>query len=85
LVLSNASLNGSTKVLAFAAVVEVATGLALMTDPALVVSLLLGAEAAGAGAVLGRSALRCWRWAWRAGGATSAIPPLSAPPPSARC
>src|SRR3954453_9756286 len=47
-------LDGAGRVLAFAAVVEVATGLALMIDPALMSTLLVGAEAAGAGAALGR-------------------------------
>jgi hypothetical protein len=36
--------NASKKILAFAAVVEVGTGLALAIDPTIVVSLLLGAE-----------------------------------------
>jgi hypothetical protein len=35
-------------------VVEIATGLVLMIDPAIVVMLLLGAEVSGAGTVLGR-------------------------------
>jgi Ca2+/Na+ antiporter len=42
------------KILTFAAVVEIGTGLALMIDPAIVGRLLLGAETAGAGTVLGR-------------------------------
>ena len=55
-------------ILAFSAVVEVATGLALMIDPAIVAALLLGAEISGAGTVLGRCfgvallalGLACW-------------------------
>jgi Ca2+/Na+ antiporter len=41
-------------ILTFAAVVEIATGLALMADPAVVVRLLLGAEVSGIGLLLGR-------------------------------
>ena len=41
-------------ILTFAAVVEIATGLALMADPAVVVRLLLGAEVSGIGWLLGR-------------------------------
>ena len=56
------------KILAFAAVVEVGTGLALMIDPAIVVRLLLGVEVSGAGLLLGRCfgiallalGLACW-------------------------
>lgn len=40
--------------LAFAAIVEIGTGLVLLLDPAVVVELLLGAEVARVGAVLGR-------------------------------
>ena len=55
-------------VLAVAAVVEFGTGLALMVDPALVVSLLLGADLSGELMPLGRVAgvallalgLACW-------------------------
>jgi hypothetical protein len=54
--------------LAFAAVVEIGTGLVLMTDPAIVITLLLGAEVSGAGTSLGRCfgiallalGLACW-------------------------
>jgi len=42
------------KILAFAAVVEAGTGLALIMDPAIVVRLLLGAELSGVGTVAGR-------------------------------
>ena len=45
---------GLRKVLGFAAVVEVGTGLVLVLDPALVVALLLGADTAGLGVLLGR-------------------------------
>jgi Ca2+/Na+ antiporter len=56
------------KILAFAAVVEVGTALALMIDPAIVVTLLLGAEVSGVGMLLGRCfgvallalGLACW-------------------------
>ena len=43
-----------TKTLAFAVVVEVATGLALIFKPALVIKLLLGVEASGMEMVIGR-------------------------------
>jgi hypothetical protein len=54
--------------LIIACVAEVATGLALLVQPALVVRLLLGAEIAGAGAIASRVAgiavfslaLACW-------------------------
>ena len=42
------------KILAFASVVEVGTGLALMVDPAIVVRMLLGAEISPVGTLLGR-------------------------------
>ena len=66
--MSDASLATLRKILAFAAVVEVGTGLVLMIDPATVVVLLLGAEASGAGTLLGRCfgiallavGLACW-------------------------
>jgi Ca2+/Na+ antiporter len=65
---SETSLNTPRKILAFAAVVEVGTGLVLMIDPATVVTLLLGAEVSGAGTLLGRCfgiallalGLACW-------------------------
>jgi hypothetical protein len=61
-------LDGRGKILAFAAIVEIVTGLALMFDPALVAALLVGANLASAGNVLGRWAgivlvalgLACW-------------------------
>jgi hypothetical protein len=57
------------RTLAFSAVAEAGTGLALMIDPALVVALLLGADVSGVGVLLGRCfgiallalALACWR------------------------
>jgi hypothetical protein len=52
--MSETNLNTSGKILAFAAVVEVGTGLVLMIDPAIVVKLLLGAEVSGTGILLGR-------------------------------
>lgn len=42
------------RILSFAAVVEVGTGLVLMIDPVVVVTFLLGAEVSGAGILLGR-------------------------------
>ena len=56
------------KVLVFAAIVEIATGLALIVDPAIVARLLLGAELSGVGTAVGRCfgfalvglALACW-------------------------
>jgi hypothetical protein len=56
------------KTLAFAAVVEICTGCALMFDPAIVVKLLLGAEPSGVATLLGRGfgitllalGLACW-------------------------
>ena len=52
--MSEASLSGLRKVLAFTSVVETGTGLALMIDPAIVVKWLLGAELPGVGTPLGR-------------------------------
>lgn len=56
------------KTIAFAAIVEVGTGLALMVDPAIVAALLLGADLPAVGAVLARCfgialialGLACW-------------------------
>ena len=64
----SASLNTLRKILAFAAVVEVGTGFVLMIAPALVVTLLLGAEVSATGTLLGRCfgiallalGLACW-------------------------
>ena len=66
--MSDTSLNTPRKILGFAAVVEVGTGLVLLIDPAIVVTLLLGAEVSGAGTLLGRCfgiallalGLACW-------------------------
>lgn len=52
--MNDRSPNILTKTLAFAVVVEVATGLALIFKPALVVKLLLGVEASGMEMVIGR-------------------------------
>jgi Ca2+/Na+ antiporter len=65
---SDTSVNTLRKILAFAAVIEVGTGLVLVIDPAMVVALLLGAEVSGAGMLLGRFfgiallalGLACW-------------------------
>jgi hypothetical protein len=46
--------DGLRKVLGFAAIVEVTTGLLLILDPALVVALLLGVNAASLDVLLGR-------------------------------
>jgi hypothetical protein len=56
------------RLLAVAAVLEAVTGMALMISPSIVARLLLGADVAGAGAVVGRVAglamlalgLACW-------------------------
>ncbi|MFZ1641403.1 MAG: hypothetical protein WAV07_08175 [Candidatus Contendobacter sp.] len=66
--MNETNLNTLGKILAFAAVVEVGTGLVLMIDPAIVVTLLLGAEVSGVGMLLGRCfgiallalGLACW-------------------------
>jgi Ca2+/Na+ antiporter len=52
--MSETSRNTLGKILAFAAVVEVGTGLVLMIDPAIVVALLVGVEVSGVGILLGR-------------------------------
>jgi len=52
--MSETSLNTPRKILAFAAVVEVGTGLLLLIDPALVVKLLLGTDVSGVGILLSR-------------------------------
>jgi len=56
------------KLLYFAAIVEIGTGLALLLDPAIVVTLLLGTDVSGVGIPLGRCfgiallalGLACW-------------------------
>jgi hypothetical protein len=73
------------KTLAFAAVVEAGTGLALMIDPAIVARLLLGAEPADVGTVLGRCfgiallalALACWPSRQRGGGGSPTVRGMS--------
>ena len=65
---SEARLHARRRLLAFAAVVEVGTGLALLIGPALVVALLLGSNEFGAAVPLARIAgvallalgLACW-------------------------
>jgi hypothetical protein len=65
---SETSFNTLRKILAFAAVVEVGTGLGLIVQPAIVITLLLGTEVADAGTLLGRFfgiallalGLACW-------------------------
>jgi hypothetical protein len=51
---SERSRNTLRKILAFAVVVEVGTGLVLMIDPEIVVALLLGVDISGGGILLGR-------------------------------
>jgi hypothetical protein len=51
---SEASLDRLMRILAFAAAVEVGTGLVLMVNPAIVVRLLLGMEISEVGMMLGR-------------------------------
>jgi hypothetical protein len=58
--------NISRKILVFTAIVEVATGLALIAVPAIVIALLLGVSASSEGAPLGRFlgiALLAFGWA----------------------
>jgi hypothetical protein len=72
---SETSLDTLRRVLGFAAVVELGTGLVLIVDPAIVVGLLLGAEVSGVGAPLARCfgiallalGLACWPSGQRAG------------------
>ena len=79
--MSETSLLTLRNILAFSAVVEIATGLALMIDPAIVAALLLGAEISGAGTVLGRCfgvallalGLACWPGRQRGESASSAF------------
>ena len=79
--MSETSRNTLGKILAFAAVVEVGTGLALMIDPAIVVNLLLGAEVFGVGTLLGRCfgvallalGLACWPGRQRTGSGSPAF------------
>jgi hypothetical protein len=79
------SLNTSGKIIAFASVVEVGTGLILTIDPAIVPRLLLGVDVSGVAAVLGRCfgialvalGLACWPDR-RAGAGLPAIRAMSA-------
>jgi hypothetical protein len=65
---SKTRLNTRTRILAFGAVVEAGTGLALAIDPTIVVTLLLGGELSGVATLLGRCfgiallslGLACW-------------------------
>jgi hypothetical protein len=74
-------LDTQAKLLAFAAVVEAGTGIALMIDPALVVNMLLGSELAGVGIILARCfgialvalSVACWPAVQRAGGGSPAF------------
>ena len=69
------------KILSFAAIVEAATGLALLVDPGLVVALLLGPDLPGDLMALGRVAgvallalgLACWPGGQSAGSHSSAL------------
>ena len=78
--LSEASLDNQRRILAFSAIAEGATGLALMFDPAIVAGLLVGPDLSGVGAVLGRCfgialvalGLACWPGAQRAEGGSPA-------------
>src|SRR6266481_2586657 len=79
--MSETSLNTLVKILAYAAIVEVGTGLVLIFDPAIVVTLLLGAGVSGAGTLLGRCfgiallalGLACWPGRQRAGSGSPAF------------
>ena len=72
--MSEASVKPLKKILAFAALVEVGTGLILMIRPAVVVTLLLGVDVSGTGILLGRCfgiallalGLACWPGGQRA-------------------
>ncbi|MDM0113699.1 hypothetical protein QTI66_16185 [Variovorax sp. J22R133] len=69
----SATFNRIGKLLAFAAVVEIVTGLAVLVVPALVIRLLLGVEAAGVALAMGRVfgialialGLACWPMRWK--------------------
>jgi hypothetical protein len=74
---SEASRNTPSRILAFAAVVEFGTGLVLMIDPVIVVTLLVGTEVSGTATLLARCfgiallalGLACWpRWQRAEGG-----------------
>ena len=79
--MSEASLDNLRRILAFSAIVEAGTGLALMFDPAVVADLLIGASVSGVGAVMGRCfgiglvalGLACWPGTQRAEGGSPAL------------
>lgn len=79
--MSETRLDTQRKILAFAAVVEVATGLTLAVDPSLVVRLLVGVEVSGVGTLLARCfgiallalGLACWPDTERARGGGSTL------------
>ena len=66
--MNETSLTTQRKILAFAAVIEVGTGLFFMLDPSIVVKLLIGSEVSGTATLLGRCfgiallalGLACW-------------------------
>jgi Ca2+/Na+ antiporter len=78
---SETSLDKQGKILAFAAVMEVATGLVLIIDPAVVVASLVGMEVSGVGTLMGRCfgisllalGLACWPVPQRATGGGPAL------------
>ena len=76
--MSETSPNTSMKVLVFAAIVEVGTGLALVIDPALVIALLVGESKSTEGMQLGRLAgvalIALGFACWPSRGAESAAP-----------
>jgi Ca2+/Na+ antiporter len=82
---SETSIDALRRVLGFAAVVELGTGLVLVVDPAIVVTLLLGAEVSGTGTLLGRCfgiallalGLACWPSRQRAGSGSPAFRAMS--------
>jgi hypothetical protein len=69
------------KILVFAVIAEIGTGLALLLDPALVVALLVGGDLAGAGVVVARCfgmtlvalGLACWRGRRSKGNVAAAV------------
>ena len=73
--------NTLAKVLAFAAVLEIGTGLALLADPAIIVMLLLGADVSGTGILLARCfgiallalGVACWPGRQRVDGASPVL------------
>lgn len=72
------------KLLAFAAVVEIATGLVVIIDPAIVVALLFGTDIAGPGIAIGRCfgisllalGLACWPARQHVESRTKALPAM---------